>query len=308
MDNFCEKCQSPLNEDGRCPYCDAGKKTSANKKKAFPVILVIVILLVVGGIIFAVHKSMDDRSAVNGNKSSEPAVSENAGGQDSQTTEDQNKTSEDFSPEKVYAQKIKLYSDIYNDYLNQDESADPQDPDEYENIISALIRDFYFYDEDHDKIMLAYCFYDISNDGMPELIIAHLDYDEDGKLYPRTILDMFGYENGEIKRLIPVDELIFGYDPSVTFYPEGVILIETSKTSTEESVFYSLAKGSATAAYTKGLCVEYRTSDNEPDYFVESEDQSTEISKNEYMDIRSKYTDGNDLSSQEWIYFKGSNS
>ena len=271
MSKFCGKCGSPLNENGKCPKCDA---TRVSKKKGRILLLTIIAVVLLSGaitgLVYVNRKGMINLPLMQSNKS----------GQESGMADVNNQTTaETFSPETVYASVLKTYKDAFagNYYVSNEYTGDAEDEYDISKISPELGRSF-----GGVKYPLSYCYYDISNDGVPELIIC-VDY---GDGSGQHIVDMLGYENGKVKRLFGL--WMFGARGSFSIHSDGFISFCGSGGATYSgNVYYRLDKNSAIPKTEAEINIDY--SNNDTKYYLGSDDHQHEITENEYNATVSKF-------------------
>ena len=129
---------------------------------------------------------------------------------------------------------------------------------------------------------MSYTYYDISNDDIPELLIS-VDY---GNEYDNHIVDMFGYENGEVKRLFGLWS--FGTRGGYKFYPNGIICSYGSGVAMYYGeTYYSLEKDSVSPVVKSEFSIEYLDAGTK--CYVVSEDNQCEITESEYNAFVSQF-------------------
>lgn len=129
---------------------------------------------------------------------------------------------------------------------------------------------------------MSYTYYDISNDDIPELLIS-VDY---GNEYDNHIVDMFGYENGEVKRLFGLWS--FGTRGGYKFYPNGIICSYGSGGAMYYGeTYYSLEKDSVSPVVKSEFSIEYLDAGTK--CYVVSEDNQCEITESEYNAFVSQF-------------------
>ena len=134
---------------------------------------------------------------------------------------------------------------------------------------------------------LYYALVDISSDGTPELLIAaSYDYPDEYYPYDYVIYDLYGYENGRVKRLFSLEDNWIGERYRYTIRNNGIIACQWSAGAyTYGWYFYTLEQNSATpyqSQFVKYDNSAYRKGTN-------NHEQGTVISKSEYDSIVSSY-------------------
>lgn len=185
----------------RCYY-----RAIQEEKKLLSAVLAVVFLgTAVAGVLFANHEGIIDIPFLKSNQSEQQSVS----GQ-----EDNHITEEGFSPETAYSAILKTYKDAFANNYYSDSEDEWDDKNEYDisKVSPEISRGF-----GGIEYPLSYCYYDISNDSVPELIIS-IDYGEEGGQH---IIDMLGYENAKVKRLFSL--WTFGARASYSINTNGYI-------------------------------------------------------------------------------------
>lgn len=266
MPKFCGKCGSPLNENGKCPNCDVITEQfkKQRKKKLLPAVLAVVFLgIAVAGVLFANHEGIINIPFLKDNKSEKQSVSS---AKDAQITE------EGFSPETAYSAVLKTYKDAFasNYYSDSEDEWDEKNEYDISKVSPEISRGF-----GGIEYPLTYCYYDISNDSVPELIIS-IDYGEEGGQH---IVDMLGYENGKVKRLFSL--WTFGARASYSINTNGYICFYGSGGAMYSGeTYYQLEKNSASPKIKADLSIEY--GDSGTKYYSGPEDNQNEITESEY--------------------------
>ncbi len=266
MPKFCVKCGNPLNENDKCPNCDVVTEQFKKKKskKLLPAMLAVVFLgVAVAGALFANHQGLIDFPFLRNNNSEQQSASNEENG---------NITEGDFSPETAYSAVLKTYKDAFaNNYYSNDED-EWDDKNEYDisKVNPEISREF-----SGIEYPLSYCFLDISNDDVPELIIS-IDYgDEAGQ----HIVDILGYENGQVKRLFSL--WTFGARASYSIHTNGYISYYGSGGAMYSGeTYYQLEENSASPEVKADFSIEY--TDYGTKYYTGSEDNQQEITESEY--------------------------
>lgn len=266
MPKFCGKCGSLLNEDGKCSNCDVVTEQFKKKKskKLLPAVLAVVFLgIAVAGVLFASHEGIIDIPFLKNNKTEQQSVS---------SEEDNHITEDVFSPETAYSAILNTYKDAFANNYYSDSEDEWDDKNEYDisKVSPEISRGFGGIEHP-----LSYCYYDISNDGVPELIIS-IDYGEEGGQH---IIDMLGYENTKVKRLFSL--WTFGARASYSINTNGYICFYGSGGAMYSGeTYYQLEKNSASPTTKADLSIEY--GDSGTKYYSGSEDNQREITESEY--------------------------
>ncbi len=185
----------------------------------------------------------------------------------------------DSSYEKMYSEVLNTYRNAFanNYYPNEDKSIWEEDEFDISKFSPDIEQSF-----GGINSPLYYAYYDISNDGVPELIIS-LD---SGYTNGEHIVDILGYENGEVKRLFALStfavraEYSINTDGYIRFYGTG-----GAKYSGE--TYYQLGKNSATPTLIENFAFEF--GNNTTKYFSGSESDMYEITQEEYDSTVSKF-------------------
>ena len=273
MPKFCGKCGGIINENGKCPKCDVAAFQSKNKtrKKLLTVVIAVVFLgIVVACLIYAIHKGFINIPFLRNNESEQQSISNEI---------DEDSKGGAFSPETAYSAVLKIYKDAFvnNYYLLGEGTIDEKNEYDISKVSPVINKSL-----GGIESPLFYCYYDISNDGVSELIISVENINGEDK----HIVDMFGYENGEIKRLIGFSS--FGGQLNSSVYNNGYIYVNRSGfDNVETGIYYFLEKNSTSPTEKAELTVEY--SDSGKKYFVGSENNQRQITESEYNATFSKF-------------------
>lgn len=235
-------------------------------RSKLPVLLAIAFLcVIITGVVYANHKGLI----------SIPILQNSELEKQDESIETSNQE-ENFSPEAVYASILKTYK---NEFSNNYHTENKDEGDEYDiSKVNPELRLSFGGIESP----LSYCYYDISNDGVPELIIC-VDYGEEDNHH---IVDMFGCENGTVKRLFGLQT--FSARVKYSIYPNGIIGSDGSGGALySEKTYYSLKKNSAIPKMESNLSIEH--SDNETKYYMGVEENQREITESEYNTTVSQF-------------------
>lgn len=269
MAKFCGKCGSPLDEHGLCPKCESSKLNTKipnkkNKKVLFLIITIVALCVASAGLGFAVHKGVINLPFSHDN-----------GTEEESTTENQSV----FSAETVYEPVLETYREAFKNNYYTDQEDDWDDENEYD-ITKTNPEMKYTYGG--VQMPIYYSFVDISSDNVPEMIIGVGNGNGNGC----HIVDMFGYENGEVSRLFSVWS--FGSRGEHYIYPNGIIgSWGSGGASYSGESYYLLEKNSATPKQEVQLNKEY--TETAVKCFIGSGDTQQEITESEYASIVSKY-------------------
>lgn len=274
MADFCNKCGSELNEKGQCPKCsDFVKLSKKNKTKKIAVIVISAVLCIaIAGIAYGAHKGIINIPFLKNNRDKQQTTSVS-------DTTDAPAAEVKFSPEKIYSEVLNTYKNAFanNYYPNNDNSISEEDEFDISKFTPEIEQSF-----GGINSPLSYAYYDISSDGVPELIISL----ESGYSNGEHIVDILGYENGEVKRLFALStftaraEYSINTDGYIRFYGTG-----GAEYSGE--TYYRLEKNSATPMLKENFAFEF--GNNTTKYFSGSESNMHEITQNEYDSTVSKF-------------------
>ncbi len=226
--------------------------------------------IAVAGVLFANHEGIIDIPFLKSNQSEQQSVS----GQ-----EDNHITEEGFSPETAYSAILKTYKDAFanNYYFDSEDEWDDKNEYDISKVSPEISRGF-----GGIEYPLPYCYYDISNDSVPELIIS-IDYGEEGGQH---IIDMLGYENAKVKRLFSL--WTFGAQASYSINTNGYICFYGSDGAMYSGEkYYQLEKNSASPKTKADLSIEY--GDSGTKYYSGPEDNQREITESEYKATVSQF-------------------
>ena len=279
MAKFCGKCGSPLDENGQCPKCNVNKalkKRTKSKKSLMIILPVIFVCIAVIGVAYANHAGFINLPFLQGKEDDSNMQVDSSDSQASETA---------FSPETVYASVLKTYKDAFvnNFYSNSTDEWDEKNEYDISKIRPEIRRDFGGIEQ-----ALLYCYYDISNDGIPELIIGI------GNENSQHIIDMMGYENGEVKRLFSLWSFTVrgaysinanGY---ICFYGSGGALYSGE-------TYYLLKENSASPEEKADFTFEYEINSTNVKYYSGHEDNQHEITESEYNTTVSQFGEKIDL-------------
>lgn len=250
----------------RCYY-----RAIQEEKKLLSAVLAVVFLgIAVAGVLFANHEGIIDIPFLKSNQSEQQSVS----GQ-----EDNHITEEGFSPETAYSAILKTYKDAFanNYYFDSEDEWDDKNEYDISKVSPEISRGF-----GGIEYPLSYCYYDISNDSVPELIIS-IDYGEEGGQH---IIDMLGYENAKVKRLFSL--WTFGARASYSINTNGYICFYGSDGAMYSGEkYYQLEKNSASPKTKADLSIEY--GDSGTKYYSGPEDNQREITESEYKATVSQF-------------------
>lgn len=185
----------------------------------------------------------------------------------------------DSSYEKMYSEVLNTYRNAFanNYYPNEDNSIweeDEFDISKFSPEIELSLGGI--------NNPLKYTYYDISNDGIPELIIC-LDTEYSVRYH---IVDIFGCENGEVKRLFALST--FGARANYQINTDGYICVYGSGGAYYSGeTYYFLEKNSA-SPILKGDFV-FDHSGNKTKYFSGSESNMKESTQEEYNSTVSEF-------------------
>lgn len=226
--------------------------------------------IAVAGVLFANHEGIIDIPFLKSNQSEQQSVS----GQ-----EDNHITEEGFSPETAYSAILKTYKDAFanNYYFDSEDEWDDKNEYDISKVSPEISRGF-----GGIEYPLSYCYYDISNDSVPELIIS-IDYGEEGGQH---IIDMLGYENAKVKRLFSL--WTFGARASYSINTNGYICFYGSDGAMYSGEkYYQLEKNSASPKTKADLSIEY--GDSGTKYYSGPEDNQRAITESEYKATVSQF-------------------
>lgn len=193
----------------------------------------------------------------------------------------------DSSYEKIYSEVLNTYRNAFanNYYPNEDNSVWEEDEFDISKFSPDIELSF-----GGINSPLYYAYYDISNDGIPELIIGL------GTEYSAGdhIMDIFGCENGEVKRLFALST--FGARANYQINTDGYICVYGSGGAYYSGeTYYFLEKNSASPILKENFELDY--SGNKTKYFSGSESNMKEITQEEYNSTVSEFGKSAEL---EW--------
>ena len=237
-----------------------------NKKKLKVTAVILSVLIVIAAIVIAVAVRCNFKKFEANNSIS---VSKNETSESDKTEQSEKSETDNLNSKTIYAEVLENYKQTYLTADREEYSVDPEEDGYNTDIINSLIIM-----PGYSPEVLYYSFEDLSDDGIPELILCN-EYDK--------IYDIFGYENGEVKRLFELSDFLLNR-ADFQILDSNTIRFDVYPAVRDCSIhFYKLAKGTAVPEEIQTIYTE------EPEYFEGIGVRTNKIYEDEYNTILDSY-------------------